>query len=315
MKKLSLILLMLFTCSFAYSQDAEYYIEKANQKIEQGDYHYSLFLIEKAIELAPSKQWYYTLKAEVQFQLSDARKAINTAHKAILLDNKNSMPYNQVAKFYTSVGMSDSAMIMYGKAIKYAENDTIKHDHIISRGAAKSAVRKYEEALKDYQMALDFNPSNVAALNNIAATYDALGQNHKGIEYLKKVVDIDSTFIGAYINIGFIYSKMDSSDLAILYFDKALKINPKQALVYSNRGYAYYKKKEYTKALEDINYSIQLYPTNPYAYRNLALIYIALNKMQEACDALSYAKHYRFQQIHGNEVSELIEKYCKKPVR
>ncbi|MCF8295921.1 MAG: tetratricopeptide repeat protein [Saprospiraceae bacterium] len=308
MKKI--IVFFLIISSLSYGQRASEFRDMAKEKIAQKDYQYALVLIEKAIALNDTNQWYYLTKSEIQIKLYGSREALKSINQAININNKRAEPYNRAGSCYLAVNIIDSAIIMYDLAIKYAENDTAKYSYIANRGSAKYRNRDFLEAIKDFEKVLEFNPQDIAALNNAANVYAELGKRDKSIECYKNIITIDENFIGSYINLGFNYSEMDSLDLSIEYFGKAIEMDSTQALIYSNRGYTYYKKGDYTNALKDINYSISLYPGNSYAYRNLALVYIATNKMDEACTVLGYALDYGFEKNYGNEVSELISKYC-----
>ncbi|MES2131897.1 MAG: tetratricopeptide repeat protein [Bacteroidota bacterium] len=311
MKTYALTLFMIFSTFFCFSQTAREFAEMAAKKAEAKDYKYALIMIDKAIAKNDTNQWYRLAKADIEFKLYGPREAIKTSLAAIAVNRKNSECYNRAGMYYNSAGINDSAVYFYNLAIKFAANDTTKHMYILNRGTAKNDVRDFDGAKADYEIALQFNPNDIATLNNIAAIYSELGMQQKGIAALKKIISIDKTFIGPYVNLGFIYSELDSLDLSISYFDKALLINAQDPLTYSNRGHVYYKKGNYNAALKDINYSISLYPTNSYAYRNLALVYIATKKRSEACDALKYAVDYGFEKMYGDEVNELIKKHCK----
>lgn len=301
---------MAFIISF--SQTAEEYEKMALKKIELKDYKYAMVLIDKAIALDNKNQWYYLTKAEIQFNLSGPIDAIGIVKSAILLDKKKAEPYSRAGAYYSSRGLTDSSLIMYNYAIQYAENDTALHSYILNRGEAKIGMRDFEGATKDFETVLTYNPKDIAALNNISPCYRELGMPDKSIISLKKIIKLDSTFIGSYINLGFLYLQLDSLDMSLYYFNKAIELDPKEPLSYNNRGNVYYKKGDYSNALKDINLSISMYSTNSYAYRNLALVYLAMNNMNEACTVLGYAVYYGFEKRYGDEVSELIKKYCKK---
>jgi tetratricopeptide (TPR) repeat protein len=303
--------LLLFSFFISKSQTATELSDMAQKKLEMKDYQYALVLIEKAIAKNDTNQWYYLTKAEIEFKLYGSKQALKSVFKAISINRKSPEPYSRAGSYYSSRNITDSAIYMYDHAIKYAPDDSSKNNYLLNRGSAKESVRDFEGARADYEKVLQFNPNDIAALNNIAGVYSELGMQRKGITYLKKIISLDPTFIGPYVNLGFIYSEMDSLDLALNYFNKALAIDAKEALVYNNRGYVYYKKGNYASALKDINYSIELYKSNSYAYRNLALVYIATKKKTETCDALRYAESYGFKDNYGDEVDELIKKHCK----
>jgi|SRR3954470_9406360 len=302
---------LLILVSLSVAQTADEFEKLASKKMELKDYKYALELIDKAIAIDSINEWYYISKADIQFQLSGPLESIKTLKYALIRNEKNSQIYNRLGTYYDSGGIGDSSILMYNKAIEYAETDTLKNYIISNRGTAKTGMRDFEGAIKDFEMTLLFDPSNIGALNNVATCYAELHRIDKAIASLKKIISLDSTFTGTYGNLGFIYAELDSFDLAIANFNKVLQLDPNDPLGYNNRGYAYYKKGDYASALHDINLSIKMYPTNSYAYRNLALVYIALHKMKEACTSLGYAMNYGFEKRYGPEVSKLFMKYCK----
>jgi len=305
---LFIFLIPVFTLS---AQTADEFETLALKKMEQKDYKYALELIDRAIAIDSKNEWYYISKADIQFQLSGPLESIRTLQYGLTQNEKKSQLYNRLGTYYDSGGMGDSSIIMYNKAIEFAESDTMRNYIICNRGAAKTGIRDFEGAIKDFETALLFDPNNIGALNNVATCYAELSMTEKSISCLKKIISLDATFTGTYCNLGFIYSELDSFDLAISYFNKALELDPNDAIGYNNRGYVYYKKGDFASALHDINLSIKLYPTNSYAYRNLALIYIALHKTKEACTSLGYAMNYGFEKRYGPEVSQLFLNYCK----
>lgn len=311
MKKILAFVSVFLTGTFTMGQSAEEYSEMAESKIEQGNYQYAMVLIEKAIIKNDTNLAYYFKKAKIQFELTGPLDAINILKYAISINSENQEVYNRLGIYYKSAGMADSAIIMYDQAIYYAKNDSSKYDYILNRGSAKASKQDFDEAIKDYERVLNFNPEHIAALNNISRVYQQNGMFEKSIECLEKIISIDDSIIWSYVNLGFIYSKLENFDVAIEYFDKAAIIDPNEALIYSNRGYAYFKKLNYSKAIEDINLSLKLYPTNSYAYRNLALVYIAMDKISEACNALNFANKYGFEKRYGSEVMDLMNDYCE----
>lgn len=254
-----LFVALLFLCfSYVFCQDAESYEEKADMKYEERDYQYAMVLIDKAIALNDTSYWLLLKKSNIELHISGPRKAMTVVEKAIALKPEASESYNYLGLYFESLGIIDTSIMMFDKAIGYAENDTIRFSFILNRGGAKSSIRDFLGAKADLESVLEFNPNDDAALNNIGPVYRQLGMTERAIECLKKLISIDNSLIGPYINLGFIYSKMDSIDYAIEYYNKALAIDPNEALVYSNRGYAYYQNKEYSKALDDINKSIYI---------------------------------------------------------
>lgn len=311
MKPILLIFLSLWALKGS-GQDAEFYEEKADEKIEAKNYERALVFIDKAIELNDTNQWLLITRSEIVYHLAGPKEAIKVINAAIELDPNNPEPYNRASSFYESIQRINVAINMLDSAIYHAEDDSAKFVYLANRGSMKCKSHDLIGARIDLEMVLAFTPNDLVVLNNIAPVYRQLGLTDKAIECMKKAIEIDKTFIGPYNNLGFIYSSIDSFDQSINYFNKVLAIDPDEPLAYNNRGYSYYRLGEYRKAMKDIKKSIDMYSSNSYAYRNLALVYIAQNRMQDACEALNTALSYGFTKLYGPEVKELFDKYCQR---
>jgi tetratricopeptide (TPR) repeat protein len=98
-----------------------------------------------------------------------------------------------------------------------------------------------------------------AAIVGIAASIDRgsvyliKGEHDQAISEFNKALEINPKDSGAYKNRGAAYMNKGQFDQAISEYTKALEINPKDAEAYNIRGRAYYFKGKYEKSWEDLN--------------------------------------------------------------
>ncbi len=95
-------------------------------------------------------------------------------------------------------------------------------------------------------------PRDAKGYYNRGCAYGEKGQYDQAISDYNKAIEIDPKSATAYNNRGIAYRQKGQNDQAISDFNKALEINPRDAWAYSSRGVAYYFKKEYDKSWEDI---------------------------------------------------------------
>ena len=106
----------------------------------------------------------------------------------------------------------------------------------IKRGNAYWSEGQYDQAISDYNKALEINPRHAKAYYNRGNTYMSTGQY----------------------------------DQAISDFTKALEINPRYAKAYNNRANTYKSIGQYDKAWEDVDKAQDLsYKINPRFLKNL----------------------------------------------
>ena len=79
------------------------------------------------------------------------------------------------------------------------------------------------------------------------------GQYDQAIEDYNKAIEIEPIMTEAYYNRGNAYIAKKRYDQAVRDYTRAIEINPKSGAVYYNRALAYYHKTEYDKAWRDVH--------------------------------------------------------------
>ncbi len=93
-------------------------------------------------------------------------------------------------------------------------------------------------------------------------TYVDQEQWDEAIVQYDKAIELDPKLAVAYNNRGWAYNEIGQWNLAIIDLDKAIELDPELAMAYYNRGTAYYYKGEIDNAIADWNKVIEV-STNP----------------------------------------------------
>ncbi len=105
---------------------------------------------------------------------------------------------------------------------------------------------------------------------NRGVVYGKKGQHDQAIVDFNKAIELNPRDAAAYYNRGISFGKRGLYDQAILDFTKAIVINPRYAKAYINRGAAYFFKKEYDKAWNDVSKAQDLgYQVPPRFHKDL----------------------------------------------
>ena len=187
------------------------------------------------------------------------------------------------------------------------------------RAEINFAINKYEEALKDYENAIDNNKMYYPqALNGKILSMTFLGNIKEALDIVDKAIELNPTDPDFYYSRGIINTEREKYSKAIEDFDKALSLgddnefriflyrgvaklsleqydsaledlnsaiemDPKNASAYHSRGRVYYELREYNSAIKDFETSLKFNPQNEVAYYNLGMAYYRLGDMEEAC--------------------------------
>lgn len=143
--------------------------------------------------------------------------------------------------------------------------------------AEKAVVRGYEafqkglfeEAVKNYSVAIQLNPTNAAFYNARGVCKSKLKLFSSAIKDYMNAIQIDFRSADAYIGLGDAQFNMNLYPEAIENFSEAIQINPYSALAYDNRGACKYALNRYIEAVDDFSKAIALDPkfVDPYYKR------------------------------------------------
>ena len=111
----------------------------------------------------------------------------------------------------------------YEKASKYFDKvlyvDDQDHDAYNLYGLLYLYQNKYQQALTNFEKVLEYSPSYVInrkyALENIAETYKAMGNNKKSIETYFKLIESDPTMCLAYSKLAILFNLENNEAISI----------------------------------------------------------------------------------------------------
>jgi len=150
------------------------------------------------------------------------------------------------------------------------------------KGQSYREKAQWDEAIAEYNIALEINPKFAMAYNNRGIAYRWKGQYDQAISDHNKAIEINPRYIGAYISRGITYGAKGQLDRAISDFSKAIEINPRDAVAYTYRGYAYGEKGQYNKAISDYNKAIEINPRDAWVCGNRGNAYYKKGQFDQA---------------------------------
>jgi tetratricopeptide (TPR) repeat protein len=212
------------------------------------NYEQAFLYLEEAINLNPKKPVVYFIRGEIFFWQNEYEDAINDLEKSLGYKAK-------INNLYIILGNSYLFNFYYDC---------------------------YDNALKNYNIALKNYPNNYLCLKNCAYSYENKGDYLSALKILDILLSInekDSLILCYY---GEILCNMTQYSKAVLYFTKANTIDPENIHNLNKRAIAYYILQEYDKALSDLDKIIKLDPLNSSAHYLKSLTYYTKNDINNA---------------------------------
>jgi hypothetical protein len=119
---------------------------------------------------------------------------------------------------------------------------------------------KLDDAIAQYEMALEIDSRSMEAHNNLGIALAEKGSVDKAIAQYQMALQINPNYAEAYNNFGIALVKKGSLDEAIAQYQKALQINPNYAEAHNNLGIALRQKGRVDEAIIHYQMALQINP-------------------------------------------------------
>lgn len=181
-------------------------------------------------------------------------------------------PMNRGKEWLTNASRNCAKALALGP--QFAEGYTCLGNVLIGTG-------RYEEAVKNYQHALQLDPNSDYALGQLADAYQALGDSAAAEGAYKNAIALRPSYWGVYSGLGVLYFAQARYSEASNMFGKVIELAPNNYHGYSNLAAAYLYMGRYADSIAASERSIELRP-NRDAYANLAAAYFSERQFAEA---------------------------------
>lgn len=194
------------------------------------------------------------------------------------------------------LGVLEAERSDYAAALHYLDRavaaDPVHPASHLHRGEALLALARPDEAIAAYRRALEINPHELRALNNMAIAYRDIGDFAAAEQALRQALVLDAHNPQFHSNLGILLHLADDG--------------------------------REDEALAELDRAVELEPQNPYHHAMLANIYEQLNRLEKAREAIARAPaagvispllllvEAKLERREGNyeQADAIFERYC-----
>lgn len=210
------------------------------------------------------------LRTELAQEKNENEKLATQKEYSVASNSLSASDYFQRGYNAYEIKDLDNAILNYEQAIELAPNYIQAYNNL---GVAYEHKGETAKAIPLYEKAIELNPQLSVAYNNLGNIYCVKGEIDKAISFFEKAVELDPKYSEAYNGLGNAYQEKGDIDKAIPQYEKAIELNPNYSEAYNDMGLAYYHQGNLDKAIPSIEKAIDLNPEDASAYFNLGLAY------------------------------------------
>lgn len=168
-------------------RNAEDFLNRALQRIQQGDLRGALEDINQSLRLNPNYVQGYQARANLLSAQGNQQAAIADYSQALRLDASFVPAYIGRASAKSAMGDHAAAIEDYSRALKLNDNYIQAY---IGRGASYAALKDFNRALNDLNQALSRDPSNGAAYYNRGGVLQLRGDRANAMRDFRQAAEI-----------------------------------------------------------------------------------------------------------------------------
>lgn len=288
---------------------------------------YERALVDGGQLMEPKADWskLYFGRGKSYSGLTRKADAVKDFSTAIALDPKNGEAYYERALLINTSDNKENACIDISTAASlgvekakilfddnFCWNIAMQH---YKEGASNVMFRKYEEAIKELDVAIKLSPDSGRYYSKRGQAYAGLGKTAKAMEDFTKATEIQPNNSEGYYQIAMTYFNKDDFENAIKYFNLAIEKNPTLYDGYLNRATACERQQRFTSAIYDYGRCISLRPNDGIAYLRRGQLEKEMKNNLDACKDFARAAQLGVPeaQEYANDCLDPNQKKPKQP--
>jgi Flp pilus assembly protein TadD len=149
-------------------------------------------------------------------------------------------------------------------------------------GMALTSNGKMDEAVAQYQKAVEIRPSHELAQNALGLALARNGKFDEAIAHYQQALESKPDFPEAHYNLGLALARRRRLDEAVVHFEEALEIRPDYGEAHNDLGVTLAKQGQIDDAIDHFQAAVDLMPEHAGAHDNLGIGLAQRGRMDEA---------------------------------
>ncbi len=201
------------------------------------------------------------LQANAFYYLQDLKNAEESLSRAMQCNPKQEGVHFLLGKIYYETGRSEESQKQFNEELEISsENKEIRGLTYLNLGIVYSDRNENEKAAQAFEKAIELNPTELAAYNELAIIYTRMSMPEKAEEVMSRIKGIGSENPDIFYNLGVNYYNSKNYAKAVEEFEKTIAIKPDYALAHKYLAFALINTAEIEKALTHLKKYLELSP-------------------------------------------------------
>ena len=266
-----------------------------------GQAHLGIDIFNRGLNIAPDNIDLMNRLGESLRSIGELEKSYKILSDAVRIDASSFKSWINLGLTEEASLDFDQALLSYDKALKTNIDNAIA---FLRLGEACFRCNQLEAAESHFRNILAIDPTNFAAMNNLAVTLHSLGLYKESEQYSRQALENSPDNAIAYLNLANVLQSLMRFEEAEAYYYLTIGLNSQEFVAYNNLGNVY----QYTHRLLDaeIMYrkAISINDAYPLSHNNLGTVLKDLGRFDEA--ELCYRRALELEPDYPEAYSSLL---------
>jgi len=257
----------------------EIYIQKANIYSKRDNHEKAVELLEVALKYTDDLADVYNLIGMEYLFMDNLELAKENFIKCLEEDTEDQAALYNVVYCYEFLDQNEQAILYLDK---YINNNPYSEIAWHQSGRLHYGLKKYEEALRDFEYATLIDDEFLGAYMEKAKALERLKRYDEAIEAYSRTIELDDPTSYALLRIGKCHEKLGNKAFALKFYNKTVHEDPLLDKGWIAITDFYVRQKNYQKALFYVNKALSIDNENRFYWKRYATINKEMNFFEEA---------------------------------
>jgi tetratricopeptide (TPR) repeat protein len=164
------------------------------------------------------------------------------------------------------IGYWKDSETLFRRTLEVTDHNAMAH---VNLGTALGDRGARQEAIEQYQLALQIDPASVAAHLDLGMLLDMTGRPDEAVEHFRKAAELKPDFPQGYLYLGGVLARQTRNADAITAYRQALSLNSELAEAHVQLGLLYFNLARYDEAQSEFLEFLRLRPDSADAWNSV----------------------------------------------
>ena len=186
--------------------------QQANLKYAEANKNYqkAIDYYTEAVKLNAIDHESYNNRANIYMDQNKFANAIVDYKQALVVKPNYYVALDNMGALYARRGMYDSALYYFTKVLEQKSDYKPTYSN---RAITFMSLKRYEEAIKDWQRFLSYQPNDPDVTNTIGECYRMMGNNQEAVRYITTAIQIEPQAV-YFLNRSYAYKNLNNIESA-----------------------------------------------------------------------------------------------------